>query len=94
MLEVRCAESTLAISTKASQGENITMIIAPFKITTRVFQSDDGWSYQIQWWTGPVYTSGEPTGSMESTKAYRTAATAWKAAYNQSGLIVSPVRTK
>ena len=56
------------------------MIKAPYFAGTRVFQSDNGFSYRLQIWVGDVdYLHAPPTLSDESTKTYKTSQTATRA---------------
>ena len=53
---------------------------APLTITIRVFDSDEGWRYEIWLWAGEfVITSDPPTKTATSKRAYRSPTTAWNA---------------
>lgn len=48
------------------------MITAPYFTTQRVFQSDEGWTFAIEWWSGNVdYHNAPPTGRADG-RAYKT----------------------
>lgn len=48
------------------------MILAPYFTAQRVFKSDDGWTFTIEWWSGDVDYLNVPPNGRAQGKTYST----------------------